>query len=1080
MARYTKTGTPNTIGELNSQLDLIATAIGDTLSRKGDAPNQMEASLDMNSYNILNLPYPASLQSPVRLVDINGIGDIKTGNISDYLNADASNFGEALLTVANNFETVSFQGLTLSTNDAITIPATARSRKWFLNGASLTFTHSELSFNNPMELIDLGGGEIVGGLKLARISEETAINTKTLKVYSGHSFVVGDFMNCSLDIYNLPNATDRAGYVVNGDYNRITSIVNNGDGTDTVVLTYNFLIPSVDASAALLAAGYPAEATPGTTPNFPVASGVAKHAWMGNGSFNKNGMLFNAGGNIRIENGTLRNFQGYVIGIDDGYGVLRQSVLNMKNMRIVNTFLDIFRARLKGLIFDNVYVGRTYDFAKQNIFCDMPQDTGFIVFKNGCHFERQNADGEIYNRPFDTSVLYPLGEMGNLEIDDTCTFDGTGTTDIVNTSTAPLLTGVTGSFSGNVLTFATDTQFYVKANQAFDVTGSTSNNGRYTVVSVVKAITGWTTSITVLETFTAEAGATFNVVGALYWGVNVSISGALHFYVAGSSFIKLGSTAVGASKFKGYERSLLGSTFNARRWYEQGTVTFTGTTMSCEPIYVGTTSPYQAMYNGTFSGNSLTFDAVSGFYIEVGQVLEITGTPSNNGSHTVTGVTLVGNTITGFTFKDAVVTETDAAFVVYNNSSSLTTQDRVQKYVINTTNCYIQSNGLSNYNGGCYHYDEGSTIELTEERKDTPLLNGSSNFSFVHKTGGSLNGRYLINTMETTLVNVRVPYTDNPNNIVLFREAVLSNPNSNHLILMPPLDDKFNGTGLPLNDWFATLPNNKWFGSNVTATSPNPPQVNFRIFGGSQNYSFGSASGFTVPYTKTSILPRNADTPFQTIGKYSAVYREGDMFHDQATRKDVKVNSSEQFTALTAGVVSVTTTVQVSSTPTASVNFKWVGIWSSAFQVMNYLKVESVVGDVITFSPATLYAWAIGDEISLISASSAVDNRDAPNTQTGAAYSLLAKDTNRTVIMTSASANTVAIGADSFALMPTDSVIMIMQEGAGVTTIDADAGATLNGVAGGSTTISGQYMGATLIKRSANTWVITGAIAVVA
>jgi hypothetical protein len=71
MARYTKTGTPNTIGELDSQLDLISTAIADTLSRKGDTPNQMEASIDMNSNSILNLPAPASANSPVRLADLN-------------------------------------------------------------------------------------------------------------------------------------------------------------------------------------------------------------------------------------------------------------------------------------------------------------------------------------------------------------------------------------------------------------------------------------------------------------------------------------------------------------------------------------------------------------------------------------------------------------------------------------------------------------------------------------------------------------------------------------------------------------------------------------------------------------------------------------------------------------------------------------------------------------------------------------------------------------------------------------------------------------------------------------------------
>jgi hypothetical protein len=70
MARYTKTGTPNTVGEINSQFDLIATAIDDTLSRKGDTPNQMETSLDMNNNRILNLPPPASPLEPMRLKDL--------------------------------------------------------------------------------------------------------------------------------------------------------------------------------------------------------------------------------------------------------------------------------------------------------------------------------------------------------------------------------------------------------------------------------------------------------------------------------------------------------------------------------------------------------------------------------------------------------------------------------------------------------------------------------------------------------------------------------------------------------------------------------------------------------------------------------------------------------------------------------------------------------------------------------------------------------------------------------------------------------------------------------------------------
>jgi hypothetical protein len=75
MARYTKTGTPNTIGQINAELDLIALAIDDTLSRVGDVPNQLETNLDMNSYRILNLPAPVLDNDPIRRIDVINGGD---------------------------------------------------------------------------------------------------------------------------------------------------------------------------------------------------------------------------------------------------------------------------------------------------------------------------------------------------------------------------------------------------------------------------------------------------------------------------------------------------------------------------------------------------------------------------------------------------------------------------------------------------------------------------------------------------------------------------------------------------------------------------------------------------------------------------------------------------------------------------------------------------------------------------------------------------------------------------------------------------------------------------------------------
>lgn len=58
------------IGVINANSTAIETALENTLSRDGTSPNTMGADLDMNSNNILNLPYPASDTEPVRLGDI--------------------------------------------------------------------------------------------------------------------------------------------------------------------------------------------------------------------------------------------------------------------------------------------------------------------------------------------------------------------------------------------------------------------------------------------------------------------------------------------------------------------------------------------------------------------------------------------------------------------------------------------------------------------------------------------------------------------------------------------------------------------------------------------------------------------------------------------------------------------------------------------------------------------------------------------------------------------------------------------------------------------------------------------------
>src|SRR6266481_2282560 len=69
------------VSTINANNALITTAINNTLSRDGTSPNQLNNTLDANSNQIINLPNPATANSPLRLQDLNsfiGGGTITT------------------------------------------------------------------------------------------------------------------------------------------------------------------------------------------------------------------------------------------------------------------------------------------------------------------------------------------------------------------------------------------------------------------------------------------------------------------------------------------------------------------------------------------------------------------------------------------------------------------------------------------------------------------------------------------------------------------------------------------------------------------------------------------------------------------------------------------------------------------------------------------------------------------------------------------------------------------------------------------------------------------------------------------
>jgi len=95
------------------------------------------------------------------------------------------------------------------------------------------------------------------------------------------------------------------------------------------------------------------------------------------------------------------------------------------------------------------------------------------------------------------------------------------------------------------------------------------------------------------------------------------------------------------------------------------------------------------------------------------------------------------------------------------------------------------------------------------------------------------------------------------------------------------------------------------------------------------------------------------------------------------------------------------------------------------------------------------------------------------NAQVGTTYTLALTDDGKVVEMNNASANTLTVPPNSSVAFPVGAQILVLQTGAGQTTLAAGAGVTVNSK-DGNLKLSAQWCAATLIKRATDTWVVVG------
>lgn len=102
-----------------------------------------------------------------------------------------------------------------------------------------------------------------------------------------------------------------------------------------------------------------------------------------------------------------------------------------------------------------------------------------------------------------------------------------------------------------------------------------------------------------------------------------------------------------------------------------------------------------------------------------------------------------------------------------------------------------------------------------------------------------------------------------------------------------------------------------------------------------------------------------------------------------------------------------------------------------------------------------------------------IGERNGINTQTGTTYTLVLTDKGKVVERNNASANTLTVPPNSSVAFPVGSWIDLRQMGAGQTTVTPGAGVTIRSN-GAKLKLTGQYAGATLMKRATDEWTIDG------